>query len=353
VQTAGVMQSSEDAVLTWLDRTIAADLFVTANSPVTSSGSSQPMSDSLRKELARLPEVRAVVPVRFHLTDHAGKKVYLVAVDPAHFIDTERLPNLLPGMELVPRLRESGTAIVSENFAALYGVKPGDTLRFPGKNGSIPLQVLGTMQDYTWTRGTVFVDRAQYLRDFGDADIDVFNVYLKDEVLAQNPDKARDEVRKVMLQRWGAEEALVVLTREETKNGVRGQVRKLYAFGYAQELVVGIVAALGVLMALLISVLQRRRELGLFRAVGASQGQVLRTVLAEATLMGVAMGLPLEWYMVRILLLQEAGFVLPLSIPWTSAALVIVCALLLATAAGLWPAWHAMRLRIADAIAYE
>ena len=42
-----------------------------------------------------------------------------------------------------------------------------------------------------------------------------------------------------------------------------------------------------VVMALLISVLQRRRELGLLRAVGATQPQILKTVLAEATLMGI------------------------------------------------------------------
>ena len=45
--------------------------------------------------------------------------------------------------------------------------------------------------------------------------------------------------------------------------------------------VVGVVAVLGVVGALLISVLQRRRELGLLRAIGATQAQVLRTVRHE------------------------------------------------------------------------
>jgi putative ABC transport system permease protein len=125
-------------------------------------------------------------------------------------------------------------------------------------------------------------------------------------------------------------------------------------------LVVGLVAGLGVVIALLISVLQRRRELGLLRAVGASRSQVLRSVLAEALLMGLIgavsgllLGIPLEWYAVRIILLDEAGFLFPLVIPWMAAAWIILAAILLATLAGLGPAVHAMHLRIPDAIAYE
>src|SRR5206468_3410617 len=115
VETAGVQQSTEDAIMTWIDRTIAADLFVSANSPITSGGGSQPMSEELARKIEALPEVRQVVPVRFHLTDHAGQPVYLVATDPEHFVDRERVHEPLPGMELLPRLREPGTALVSEN----------------------------------------------------------------------------------------------------------------------------------------------------------------------------------------------------------------------------------------------
>jgi len=123
---------------------------------------------------------------------------------------------------------------------------------------------------------------------------------------------------------------------------------------------VGRVALLGVVSALFISVLQRRRELGLLRAVGASRGQVLRSVLAEASLMGVVgamlsvlIGLALEWYTVRMLVFDAAGVVFPMLIPWTSAAVVIGGSVAAATLVGLWPAWRATRLRIPEAIAYE
>ena len=106
--------------------------------------------------------------------------------------------------------------------------------------------------------------------------------------------------------------------------------------------------------------LQRRRELGLLRAVGASRGQVLGTVLAEAALMGVfgafigfLVGLVLEWYVIHLILLDESGFVFPMLVPWKPLAVVFGLSVVLATLVGLWPAYHATRLRIAEAIAYE
>src|SRR5947209_9472452 len=104
------------------------------------------------------------------------------------------------------------------------------------------------------------------------------------------------------------------------------------AFG--QQIVVMFVAALGVVTALLISVLQRRRELGLLRAIGASRAQVIRSVLAEASLMGVIgtligllVGVPLQWYALQVVILEETGYSFPVYIPWTASGWIAVASL--------------------------
>jgi putative ABC transport system permease protein len=152
----------------------------------------------------------------------------------------------------------------------------------------------------------------------------------------------------------------MVLTRAEVRQEIVDMIRRLYSIAYAQQVVVIVVAGLGVVMALLISVLQRRRELGLLRAVGASQFQVVRSILAEAALLGligaaigVLVGIPLEWYAVRVLLFEETGFMFPVSIPWLAAAQIVAAVMAVAIAAGMFPALRAMRLRITEAIAYE
>jgi putative ABC transport system permease protein len=69
--------------------------------------------------------------------------------------------------------------------------------------------------------------------------------------------------------------------------------------------------------------------------------------------LGFVVGLLLEWYVVDLMLLDEAGYMFPLVVPWAAAALVFGLSAGLATLVGLWPAYLATRVRIPDAIAYE
>ena len=106
-----------------------------------------------------------------------------------------------------------------------------------------------------------------------------------------------------------------------------------------------------VVTALLISVLQRKRELGLLLAVGATPAQVLRSVLAEAmlmgmfgTLIGLLIGLPMVWYVLRLVLVEESGFILPILIPWKQTAIIAAVSISTATIAGLLPAIRAIQI---------
>src|SRR5262249_47347983 len=94
LQTAGLTLSSEQAILDWVDESIAADLFVSANSPVTSSGKSMPMKEALGQEIAGLDGVERVLPVRFKRFTFRDKMVFLTAFDAqsSHDVDQYRAP---------------------------------------------------------------------------------------------------------------------------------------------------------------------------------------------------------------------------------------------------------------------
>jgi putative ABC transport system permease protein len=137
-------------------------------------------------------------------------------------------------------------------------------------------------------------------------------------------------------------------------------IERLYSIALGQEVVVVLVAALGVVMALLISVLQRRREMGLLRAIGASRAQVVYLVLAEACIMGifgsilgVLFSMPLQWYALQIVFLEESGLTFDVLMPGSESAVISFSALVIAILAGFGPALYAVHARIPEAIAYE
>jgi putative ABC transport system permease protein len=363
LQTAGVIRSNHDVILGWLDSTILADLIVSSGSPVGGGGQTSQMKETVAGEIASSnPAIDEVLPVRFRQIEFGGNQVYMVALEAAkqyrvakRALEEGRTPRPTPGLELYPRLAEPGTAcvIVSENFAALYHVKTGEHITLAGPDGALDVEVIGTVEDYSWNLGTIIVDRGFYREKFKDSLADVFNVIVK-------PDANVGTVREDILRRWGVEYALVVFTRQEVRRHIEDVIQRLYNIAYSQEIVMALVAALGVVTALLISVIQRRHEIGVLRALGATRFQVLRSVLAEAalmgligTLIGLAVGVPIEWYILQVILFEEAGFRFAVSVPWTEAAVIGVLAMVVATLAGFIPALHTLRLRIPEAIAYE
>jgi putative ABC transport system permease protein len=360
MQTAGLIKSNRHALREWMQDTGAADVVITSGSPISTSGQARLMDRPLGRDLMKqlggeLPELQAILPVREDHVRYRHTQIHLVGLDARAFYELDKgrrhpVSDLAQYRKLADH---PGGVLVSDNFAALHRVRVGDHVTVAG----VTLPVLGQVVDYSWNHGTVFLDLTEYRRLSQKADRDrvsSFEVYLRQPV----PEGAVEKVRQKLREQLGKE--YEVHTREEIQQQVDAVIENLYSVAYSQEVVVGIVAALGVVTSLLISVLQRRREMGTLRAIGASRGQVIRSVLAEAGLMGVigtalgvAVGIPLEWYVLNVIFLDEAGYLFPVIVPWAEAGVIAAAALVMATLAGLLPALSAVRQRIPEAIAYE
>ena len=355
VQTAGVGKSNEEPVVQWVDEVIQADQFVFAGNAMEASSSQTPMDPKFARELAKVPGVEGVAGLRYVRPHYNGTVVLLIAIDAAAYADLtdRRVPGGLQGLEKMRRLPGGNQVLVSENFARKHGVRTGDTLTLPSPRGPVALMILGTVRDYSWNRGSIFINRTEYARLFGDELVDIYHIFLNDPTSASR-------MGQTGVSAYAADRGLIVMERAAMRQFLADLIERIYTLAYLQQIVVGVVAALGVVTALLISVLQRKRELGLLLAVGATPAQVIRSVLAEAVLMGmfgtmlgILIGLPLEWYVLRVVLAEESGFVFDLLVPWRQAFTIGVGAVFVATIAGLLPALHAVRTRIPEAIAYE
>jgi putative ABC transport system permease protein len=119
------------------------------------------------------------------------------------------------------------------------------------------------------------------------------------------------------------------------------------------------IAALGVLNTLLVNVLERVREIGILRGLGMTRRQVIKTVLAEAGVMGGIgglLGVLLGVYLSRVFVDMGntvAGYEWGYVFPGKAIVTGLVSALLTAFLAALYPAWRAARLDVVEAIRHE
>jgi putative ABC transport system permease protein len=118
-----------------------------------------------------------------------------------------------------------------------------------------------------------------------------------------------------------------------------------------------VIAIVGVVNTLLLSVHERTRELGLLRAVGMSRRQVRSSIRWESviisligTLTGLVIGLIFGWALVRAL--EDDGITV-FQVPWTQLVAVVLLSALAGMGAALYPAWRASRLDVLEAIATE
>jgi putative ABC transport system permease protein len=132
----------------------------------------------------------------------------------------------------------------------------------------------------------------------------------------------------------------------------------LYALLYAVALIVGAAGALGLANALTASVLERRREIGMLRAMGASSSRVGQVFWSEglalggiAWLAGGVIGLPLAYVFVQ----SFSQLVMPADFEIDPAAFVAMLAavVIIASLATIAPAWRASQIRVADMLRYE
>jgi putative ABC transport system permease protein len=352
-QTAGVGRSNEEPVVSWISQVVQADHFVFSGNMTTANSSNSPMASSVARDIAKLPAVDYVMTIRYYRSEYNNTIIYMVALDADAYCRAtrSRVPNGMPDLERFLELPGTDDILVSENFLVRHGMKVGDTVTLQGTRGPVNLRIIGAVRDYSWSRGTIFMDRVRYAQLFGDDLIDICHVFLKPE-RSHLPDPA--------LEKYTAEKGLYLTDRNSLRNFLSELINRVYLLAYIQQIVVGVVAALGVVTAVLISVLQRKREIGLLLAVGATPAQVLRSVLAEAFLMGVfgtvlgiLIGLPMEWYVLKVVFVDESGFNLDMLIPWKQALGIAAGSIVVATLAGLIPAWRAIQTRITDALQYE
>lgn len=359
LQTGGVIQGNESAVRSWVDRCITGDLFITSGGPMSASGRTIPMDESIADRIVEtLPDAK-VVPMRFRHLDWSCRgeptRVLLLSLDADSYVEmsSNRVPPL-KDRHLYQLLREPGTALISENFAALNDLKVGSKISLPGSEGPVHLKIVGSVVDFSNNRGTIIVDRQGVGQSFSTSAVDLFAVGL-------GPGSDSDVARLVVSRSsWSSENAIEAMTRDALRTHILSMIRHLYGVAYVQEIVAAAVAALGVSASMLICVVQRRRELSLLRALGATSRQVFVTVIVESAVMaiigvalGTALGLVVEWYVLRVILLVETGFRFPVILPWADALMIAAVVGSAAIVAGIAPALSASRIEVGIALARE
>jgi putative ABC transport system permease protein len=171
------------------------------------------------------------------------------------------------------------------------------------------------------------------------------------------PDADLGAVRAALDSELAAFPTVALQDQASLKDQINGQFDRVFGFIYALLALAVIVAFIGIVNTLALSVHERRREVGLLRAVGTSRPQIRRMVVLEAVLIslfGAALGVVLGVVYGSLLqkVLEPQG-ITDLAVPGDQILLFLALAVVGGLLAALWPAFTASRLDVLRAIATE
>jgi putative ABC transport system permease protein len=346
--------SFRQSVDDWVRNGIVADLFIAPASNETiglSAGVPPPVLAWLRArpEVAGLDTfAELTVPVR----SARGESAALVGV-----VDGEYRDNLTVAgggeVEKMARVFRGEAIAVSEPFARRGGVREGDVLTLLTPGGAVPLPIAAVYADYTRDQGVVMMAGTTYRRLWQrEPPVQSLAVYLR----GGGAEPLADAFRL----RFSTAGEFAIYANAALRARIFAIFDQTFAVTYVLRTVAFIVAIAGIFLSVTTLVAERQREIGVFRAIGASRGQVQRLLMVEsgmiglvASALGLAAGLALAAVLTWVVNPAFFGWSIHLSLPWLSlitTPLWIVPATLLAA----WhPAWRGSLTPIAEAVREE
>src|SRR5688500_6076161 len=226
-------------------------------------------------ELAVIPGVERVEMFRNGRIMFRGTPITLLTLEMASVAETAPRTPVEGNADDMYRQAAAGQGVItSENLAQPQQLRLGEQLEIPTPYGVVNLPIVGTIVDYSDQQGAVLVDRSLFLKYWRDDAVRDFRVFVASNASA-------GEVRQRILERYAGQRQVFVLTNDDLRTYILGLTDQWFGLTWIQIVVAVLVAILGVVNALTVSVIDRRRELGVLRAVGAMHDQVRRTILTE------------------------------------------------------------------------
>lgn len=359
VAAGGVAWSLNDTFVGMFNRSMNSDFLLVPPSIAIWKGNVG-ASRTLANKIRSVPGVGTVSTMRFAQsempTTGGGETPFSVlGIEPLTFVEVS-------GMEFqrgnsdeayAALASDERTMIVNGILAAQAGLKVGETALLATPQGQQNYRIVAVAGDVLNAKiNTAYISQTNLRADFNKTEDIFFQVNL-----AQGADyNAVQERLSTIVSDYP--QFRLIATRAYIQE-FNQQFDAIFAGLYVLVAILAIPSLIAILNTLAISVIERTREIGMLRAIGAERKQVRRMVIAEAvilaaigTALGLLGGLYLSYLMVQGL--NASGiYKMAYSFPYAGVIAAIAAGLLIGVLAAVFPARQASRMQIIQALRYE
>jgi putative ABC transport system permease protein len=329
----------------WLKETIPGSELLTSIRPV-------PTDDPIRDELASTPGVASVSPIGLFGVPLDGLRQEAAAIVGADYLADGRLVFVSGDRAEALRAIDAGGAMIVPQSLAEQASPPiavGDELQFVTGPTATTLRVAGIVAHSIPSNSeeALLVGWADATSRFGVTGADFFAIRYE---------PGQEATARPSLDGAALMYALEPNDLDRVQGTVGDALDRIFRLLDALALIAVLVAGLGMVNTLSMSVLERMREIGVLRATGMTARQVWGMVVVEAGLLGIcgsAAGVAVGLLVGALLVAGSSGGFVVFDPPWATIGLVFVFGILVSITASIYPAGIASRVSLGLALQHE
>ena len=248
---------------------------------------------------------------------------------------------------------------VSEDILAKYpGLAPGKTLRLKINGHASDWTVVGLFK-FASQNGTMAYGTYEAISRVTQTSNNAFTY----RIVTDSHTPAYQQAMSVRLEKYFRDKGYAVSAArsgDSTLKSAVGSLDTLVTFLLIMALMTAVVGSMGLMGTMGMNVLERTREIGIMRSIGAVDAEVMRTVIVEGVLIGgiswligAVLSFPITYLLANIV--SQAIFQSPIAVHFTyqGFAIWLLVVLALSAVASILPARNAARLTIREVLAYE
>ncbi len=342
--SVGIMVGSfRETMLTWIDSQIRADFYLRP-AGLAAMDRHPTISEEVATRIEALPGVEVVDRFRAYSIRYNGLAVTLAAGDVQAQMRYGRTALKSGNQQDALRGMLAGEAvIVSEPFSEKHGVRVGDHITVPLGTEKPSFRIAGIFRDFSSENGYIILDHSIVKKYLPADEPSNLAIYVAEGI---DRKKLRTQIEAAYAPR-----RIVVFENRSLRNEAVRIFDQTFAVTYALEAVAIFVAVMGVAGAMLALIIDRRREIGLLRFLGAAASQIRGIILFEAAFiglfsqfLGVLSGGLLSLVLIFVINKQSFGWTIEFHMPVLALLSALTFVFIATVIAGLYPARIATRL---------
>lgn len=348
----GILASVNQTMVNYVNALVSPDIVISQGIQ-TASSNQVGLPEALLERIRRVEGVRGVAGSRSTGFQWHGNPIDLQLYDVSDWRQLSNPPVLEPGKdEALDALEREGQIWISQSLALKYGLHIGQKLAIPTPAGTIQFPIVAITRDFYSYNGSVYMNRQDYIRYWGDHSIDYF-------WLALEPGVTPELVRDLLAVNLKGDFQVKVALGSDYRDSVIKLTSSLTDIFNLVILVIMLVAAVGTANSMLISVLERVRETSTLRSVGLTRGQIRSMFMIEIASLFIAailLAIPVAAGIQTAGIIFDKnvnGWVLDVSIPWAKNIGVAIVMALVVGLSAMYPAWLASKIDPVKALRSE